>query len=135
METIASLIRRMAPTKGDVAAVAGGATVPFLVGAAPPPGVGFDLHALIGPILMAVASGAGAMVVKALGVGGKAAVAALGAYLRGIVRKWRTDDDPKNDALADGVEAAADTVDPEHKPGTAPNTPPVSSGIGKGPQP
>jgi hypothetical protein len=31
--------------------------------------------------------------------------------MRGLVKKWRADKDPSNDALADGLEGAANAVD------------------------
>jgi hypothetical protein len=33
------------------------------------------------------------------------------AVLRGMAKKWKSDKDPNNDALADGVEAAANAID------------------------
>lgn len=33
------------------------------------------------------------------------------ATLRGIAKKWKSDKNPNNDTLAEGIEAAADAVD------------------------
>jgi hypothetical protein len=114
-------------TKADLGVVAAATTVPFLAGAVPDAHAAFDLHGLIMPMLIAAAS-------SVAGMAGKAALAGIGATLRSIARRWRTDDNKGNDDAADGVEAIADTVDPEHKPQGS-NTPPADSGIARGPQP
>jgi len=103
METIASVLRRLAPSPGDAVVVGGvGLTVPFLAGA------DGTAPSLINMAIAAAASAATGLIVKA-------AVAGAGAYLRAKARRMRSDDDPKNDDVADAVDAVADKLDPEGK--------------------
>lgn len=125
MDIIASILRHLAPAKGDVAAVGIGVAAPFLAGAVPVDH-GLDLQAMITAAIIAAASAASAAAVKGI-------VAAIGAFIRGDVRAKRLDDDPKNDKFADAEEAFADKIDPDGKAQPCPPSP--STGIARGPQP
>lgn len=128
METLASILRHLAPTKSDMGVVGLGTAAPFLAGAVPLDH-GFDFNTIATGIAVAATT-------TIVGMVGKGVVAGAGAYIRAKVRRWRLDKDPSNDDAADALEAVADAVDPAGKatppPSGAPFPLPRSD---RGPQP
>jgi hypothetical protein len=88
--------------------------IPLLVGAQSTPPMPDALADALGPwaillwpIYMAVGSACGVGVAAF----GRAALVFAIAVSRAIIRRWRTDKNPHNDPLADGLEAATDDAE------------------------